>query len=71
VEKLELGRGGQEERQAAVVMHAWQAVYCAAARDYVSKDIAVSPISTLACLAPGQETRTSLNALVDLSGAVH
>jgi hypothetical protein len=38
-------------------------------QNYVSNDMAVSPISTFACLAPGQETRTSLSALVDFSGA--
>ena len=37
---------------------------------YVSNDMAVSPISTFACLAPGQETCTSLNALVDFRGAM-
>lgn len=35
---------------------------------HVSNDIAVSPIMTLACLAPGHVTCTSLSALVDLSG---
>lgn len=36
----------------------------------VSNDMAVSPIVTFACLGPGQETWTSLRALVDLRGPI-
>lgn len=35
-------------------------------RHYVSNDMAVSPTITFACLGPGQETWTSLRALVEL-----